>query len=71
MKNADWSDVIFFKGLDNPQLADGLMAKLKEHAGCQPQVAHINYRRFSDGEVDDVFADYDNIEGKTIVFLNV
>lgn len=69
MKDIRWDEVIFFKGLDNPRFASGLMAKLKEYAGVKPQVEHINYRRFADKELDDVFADHGHIEGKTVVFF--
>ncbi|PID52757.1 MAG: hypothetical protein CR972_00145 [Candidatus Moraniibacteriota bacterium] len=69
MKKIQWEDIIFFKGLDNPNLANELMTKLKEYAGVHPLVGHINYHRFTDGELDDVFADYENIEGKTVVFF--
>jgi ribose-phosphate pyrophosphokinase len=64
-----WQNVIFYKGFDNPTLADGLMAKLKEYAGKEPCVEHINYRTFVDGEIDDIFADRERIAGKTIVFF--
>jgi ribose-phosphate pyrophosphokinase len=69
METVQWDNTIFFKGLDNPDLADALMAKLKEYIGSRPPVAHINYRKFVDGELDDVFADHKHLEGKTIVFF--
>lgn len=69
MNGDSWDDVIFFKGLDNPQLAGGLMAKLKEYVGKEPKVAHINYRKFVDRELDDVFADHERIRNKTVVFF--
>ena len=68
MANA-WDDVVFFKGLGNPDLADGFMDKMKEYTGTALHVGHINYSKFVDSELDDAFAKRAVIAGKTVVFF--
>lgn len=69
MTKTAWDDVIFFKGLGNPELADGFMEKMKEYTGTTLRVEHINYSKFVDGEPDDTFARRTEIAGKTVVFF--
>lgn len=69
MDRVQWQDVIFFKGLDNPELADKLILKLREYAGQNPRVEHINYHKFSDCEFDDAFASCATIKNKVVVFF--
>lgn len=69
MIGENWNDVIFYKGLDNPGLADGLMAKMKEYVGKEPNIANIDYRKFVDRELDDAFAYRERIKGKVVVFF--
>jgi phosphoribosylpyrophosphate synthetase len=62
-------NVLFFRGLGNPDLAVEIMDVLKEYLGHRPTVGHINYARFGDYELDDSFSENEKIRGKTLVFF--
>jgi phosphoribosylpyrophosphate synthetase len=61
--------VIFFAGLDVDHLKDEIFGELKEYLGGYPTVGHISYGKYSDSEFKDAFPDYEDIRGKTIVFI--
>ncbi len=69
MEKVDLPNILFFRGVGNSHLAKDMMRKLEEHFGAALNVGHINHRRFADGELDDAYPDFANIEGKTIVFF--
>ena len=69
MQKGEWDNIIFFKGLGNPDLAQGFMDKMREYTGRDLNVRHINYHKFVDGELDDLFANGTEISGKTVVFF--
>lgn len=68
-KGAQWGEVIFFTGADNDTLADGICVKLREYLGEDPQQGHVSYGDYDDGESKDSFPDYEDLQGKTVVFF--
>lgn len=61
--------MLFFKGLGNSPLALEILDELKEYLGHRPKVGHVNYSRWADGEVEDRFSQFADLEGKTLVFF--
>ncbi|MDR3558871.1 MAG: phosphoribosyltransferase family protein [Candidatus Pacebacteria bacterium] len=64
-----WEQVLFFKGLGNPGLSKSIMNELQEYLGHRPDFSHLHYGRWGDGELEDRFPNYKEIEGKTLVFF--
>jgi phosphoribosylpyrophosphate synthetase len=50
-------------------LATKVLDELKEYFGHRPKIGHIDYERWGDGELDDSFADHENIKGRILVFF--
>lgn len=69
MDTSTLENVLFFKGFGNSPLALEILTELKEYLGHRPVVSHIHYGRWGDGELEDRFADYKDIKGKTLVIF--
>ncbi|MFZ2226373.1 MAG: ribose-phosphate pyrophosphokinase-like domain-containing protein [Candidatus Moraniibacteriota bacterium] len=62
-------NVLFFKGNGNPPLALEILTELKEYLGYRPIVGHVNFGCWGDGELEDSFANHEEIKGKTLIFF--
>jgi phosphoribosylpyrophosphate synthetase len=62
-------EVNFYSGKGNYQLAIEVLEKLTELVGQTCRLSHVNFNRFPEGELDNRFASYQKISGKTNVFF--
>lgn len=61
------NNTIYFSGNGNHSLGKKIIGNLNEISGCHVDFSHIMYGKFSDGEPDDKFSNYEDITGKNIV----
>ena len=62
-------EVIFFKGISNPTLAEEVLEVINEYLPRNPSFSHINFARFGDRELDDMFPDFEQIADRTVIFF--